>query len=150
MRRSRSGFTLIELMMVIIIMGVVLAFALPKFNSLRNSGKLGAAKVHVMSSMTTARAAAIQNGRVARWSISGNSIGVTAANPTGTMVTIAAPIDFAAQYNVTLRATQNTVDFDSRGMASNLSATMKIYVVGSTTDSVCVTRLGVVLRNGCI
>ena len=150
MRKSRLGFTLTELMMVVIIMGVVLAFAVPKFNSLRNSGKLGAAKTHVMASLTTARASAIQNGYGSRWSISGNNVTVAARTAAGTYTNLASAAKFDTLYSVTLRASQTEIDFDSRGLATNLNATGKIYVVGITTDSICVTRLGVVLRTGCL
>ena len=149
MSRSRSGFTFVEMLIVMIVMGVVMALAVPKFNALRNSGKLGSAKVHIMSSLTTARAAAIQNGRRARWAVSGNSVVVTADDGAGNFVNVSPPADFATQYNVTLRASDPTIEFDGRGLAS-LASTGKIYVVGTTTDSVCVTRLGVVLRNGCL
>ena len=150
MRRSRIGFSLIEMLMVVVIIGVILAFGLPKFNSLRNSGKIGAAKVHLSSSITTARAAAIQNGRASAWTVSGNTVAVSAQNAAGVWVNLQSPAGFDSLYNVALRATQDQIIFDSRGIAANMTGTNKIYIVGATTDSVCVTMLGVVLRHGCL
>jgi len=150
MRRSRTGFSLVEMLMVVVIIGIVVGFGLPKFASMRNSGKIGAAKIHLSSSITTARAAAIQNGRAARWNLTGNRVTITALNGAGTYVNINAPAGFDSLYKVQLRSTQATIDFDARGIASNMAGTGKIYVVGTTTDSVCITRLGVVLRHGCL
>lgn len=150
MKRSRIGFSLIEMLMVVVIMGLVLAFALPKFNSLRNSGRVGSAKVQLSSSITIARAAAIQNGRRARWSLSGNTVTISAQNGAGTYVNVGSPADYNKTYNVELSATPSTIDFDSRGMATGLTQSAKLYVRGTTTDSVCVTVLGVVLRKGCL
>jgi type II secretory pathway pseudopilin PulG len=141
---------MIEMLVVMMIMGIVLAFGLPKFNSLRNSGRVGAAKVQLSTSLTTARAAAIQNGRPARWSLSGNTVTVKAQDAAGVYQNLRPPFDYSLEYNVTLRATTNDINFDGRGMATGLGATQKLYVVGVTTDSICVTALGVVLRQGCI
>ena len=150
MKRSRSGFTIIEIMTVMMIMAIVLAFALPKFNSLRNSGRVGSAKIQMSTSLTTARAAAIQNGRPSRWSVSGNTVTLEAQNAAGNYAKVGVPVDYYTQYSVSLSANPSTINFDGRGIATGLSATAKVYVRGITTDSICVTRLGVVLRNGCL
>lgn len=150
MKNSRLGFTLIEMMMVMVIIGILVAFGLPKFNSIRNSGRVGAAKVQMSTSITTARAAAIQNGRPSRWSVSGNTVTITAQNAAGNYVGVGAPMDYRAEYNVNLTANTSTINFDGRGIANGLNSTAKIFVQGSTTDSICVTVLGVVLRNGCL
>lgn len=147
---KRHGFTLIEMLMVVVIIGVVLAFSLPKFNSLRNSGKMGSAKVHLMSSITTARAAAIQHGRPSLWALNGNTVSVAVQNAAGGYGAVGAAAKFDSLYNVTLRASQTIIVFDARGIASNMGATNKIWLSSATTDSVCITRLGVVLRNGCL
>ena len=150
MRKGRYGFTMTEMLMVLIIFGVVTALAVPKFNLLRNSGKLSAAKTHLMSSLTTARASAIQNGYGSRWLLNGNDVTVSARTAAGAYTALSAPASFVDRYGVTVAATQGEILFDPRGIATNLTSTNKIYVTGTTRDSVCVTRLGVVLRTGCL
>ena len=141
---------MIEMLVVMMIMGIVLAFGLPKFNELRNSGRVGAAKVQLGTGLTTARAAAIQNGRPARWSIAGDVVTVAAQNAAGNYENLRPPFNYHTEYAVTLRATVAEIVFDGRGMATGLGGTQKLYVVGTTTDSICVTALGVVMRNGCL
>lgn len=150
MKSTRQGFTMIEMLVVMMIMGIVLAFGLPKFNSLRNSGRVGAAKVQLSTALTTARAAAIQNGRPARWSIAGDVVTLAAQDAAGNYQNLRPPFDYHNEYSVTLRSTVSEIVFDGRGMATGLGGTQKLYVSGTTTDSICVTALGVVMRNGCL
>ena len=146
--KIRSGFTIIEILMVMLIAAMVLAFGLPKFGQLRESGKMNAAKTQIASSITTARSAAVQNGRRSSWKITGNTVELNVMNAAGGFQQLIADIDFATQYNVTLSATFDSITYDARGMA--LVNNGRVYIRGARTDSVCITTLGAVLLKGCL
>jgi len=55
-KRGQKGFTLIELMIVIAIIGILAAIAIPQFTSLRTRGYNAAAKADVKNAYTAAMA----------------------------------------------------------------------------------------------
>lgn len=64
-RRRTAGFTLVELVMVLVIFGVVTAFALPGFQNMRASSNLRATTTDLLMAAHTARASAVdQRGDV--------------------------------------------------------------------------------------
>ena len=163
MKKLRPGFTMVELMMVIAILGLLTMIAIPRIRNYRMSNNMMSAKAQVASSIATARAAAIQKGRTARFIVRGARLNVevsadTASSiggsiATGTMIILSnIPLDDRYDVTITPRAAADSViRFDARGFGTTGSNGRAIFLIsgGGRTDSVCVSSLGLIMKRGC-
>ena len=151
MRGRRSGFTLVELLIVMSLMGIMGMFAYPKLRRSTTSWSTRSARQQVTSMLIVARAAAVQNGSEARFIRSGNVARVI-VDSSGTFVTLAAR-DLYRDHGVTFTTggvARDTVRFDPRGVAIGLTgAAMFKFTNATVKDSICVSKLGKVARLGC-
>lgn len=149
--RYRMGFTAAELLMVVSIIGLVSAFGYPRMSQMRDQSARHSAKGHIATSLATARAAAIQKGRTARFNAVGNTIWVTVQDAAGTFSTISGPVQLDSVYRMELEATQTIIAFDARGLARGLPTEGATYWLtrGEQSEMVCVSRMGMVRVEGC-
>lgn len=149
---------MVELLVVIAIMGILVGFAVPKIRTFRSGNNLRSAKAQVASSLATARAAAIQKGRQARFIVRGNNLAVTVdtgatAGLQELVVLSNVPIDDRYSASITMRTVADSqVTFDSRGFGSTGSGSRAVYVlrVQALSDSICVSPLGLINKQGCL
>src|ERR1051325_289226 len=138
-RSARRGFSLPEMLMVMVIAAISMRIALPKIAGMRDKSNLRTAKQAVMAEIANARAAAIRRSAVATFNLAGDSVYAT-TTISGTTANVRKPIRIDRTWNVTVRvspgggATDN-IAFDPRGFATNLTGT-RIYKFtrNSTTD----------------
>ena len=148
MNARRSGFSATELLMVIVILGVLSAIAMPKVSGLRSSANLHSATRTVATALAQARAAAIQHGRPTRFIRSGSTILVTVDRPGG-VDTVAAPSDLYAQQGVALSGPL-VIQFNARGFAEGSTRNDPIVLSNSdASQTVCIKGLSKIAIQDC-
>lgn len=152
MRRMReSGFTLVEALVVIVVVGLVVATGFPLAQRAVVRSNVRGARSHAVSLFTTARASAQETGRTVTYSFTGNVALITATPRLiaagGTVDTIrGTPINFRGTYGVTVSGTPSTtMTVDSRGLLSS-SATTIVFTRAGVADSMTISDLGRVTR----
>jgi len=151
-RRSREGYTLTELLIVVTMVGALTLFALPKFSGLVARNKLQAARDEITAAIATARASAVQKGRTATLRINNNRVWVTVVtDDAGTTMTVVPMKSMMTLYNVSVAASDSIIHFDMRGFANpRLGATGVFRLLGGAKrDSVCITAAGQIMPRGC-
>jgi prepilin-type N-terminal cleavage/methylation domain-containing protein len=152
---GRSGFTAIELLIVVILIGVILAIGFPKMHQAVDSANVRATRVDVTTFTALARADAVQRGcRGVIHFVSGatSRVWVTACPRynvgVGTVDTVASIDNVQNRYGVSLTSTSDSVQFDPRGLRTDNNTTIVRFTgnVSSTTDSVTINPVGKVVR----
>lgn len=152
---TRGGFTLLELLVVCVIAGVIIAISGKGLAAAYSGNSRSSATRVVSTTLFQARAVAIQRSRQSWLVRSGNTLKVL-GDSLGTHVQVGKTVDLAQRYNVTLASvaaptpTDTVISFDSRGLITGSVTALKIIVnKGSQADTVCVTGLGNTRARGC-
>jgi prepilin-type N-terminal cleavage/methylation domain-containing protein len=145
----RHGFTLIEMMMVVVIISLTTLMAVPRFRAAVNRSNLTSARGKVMASYSAAKAAAAGSGRIATMYVNGNKIWVTAKPRlkagAGTVDTIVLPKNLYTMYGVTAATTNgDTVTVNQTGLG-NLANEVRL-THGNIADTIRINQYGRVLK----
>jgi prepilin-type N-terminal cleavage/methylation domain-containing protein len=125
--RSRTGFTLIETLIVVVLLGLLVLIAFPRMSAALVRTELRGARTSMINLVAKARAAAAQSNRRTWVMFNGNSAYVL-ARPRQTPLafsdadTVGSVQDLAELYKVTVTADAASIQFDPRGFGSGLDA----------------------------
>jgi len=150
--RARRGFTLPEILIVIVMISVLALVAIPRFANINGKRNMESARMRIASALATARAAAIQKGQPVRFRIWNNRVTVRLVGTSGRASNLMSPIPLDTLYKVDVDVANIgnpfIVDFSARGFATGLSGTTPIRLSrpGVANDSVVVTLTGMVKR----
>ena len=152
---SRRGYTLAEVLIVISIVGLLAATAMPKLATLKNQAQLTGAVTRFTRAVMSARQAAIQRGKTSYFRHSNNKFWVI-VDTTGSLtdsVIITAPYDLSSEYGVSVTAPAGvtSIQYDPRGVATQSTKQVFAFVhsASSTVDSLCISRLGNTIKERC-
>jgi prepilin-type N-terminal cleavage/methylation domain-containing protein len=130
--RSRGGFTLVETLIVVVVLGLIVLIGFPKMSSAMVQNDLRAARTTMVNMMVAARAASVQSNRITWIKIEGNSAYVGATPrlvpvALSTADTVGGVQDLADLYGVTVVGV-DSIQFDPRGFGVGFGAVDSIVL----------------------
>ena len=134
----RNGFTLIEMVIVIVVMGLILAIAMPKLTNWSSGASARAARTAATSLLAKARASAIQNTRPTRAEFNGTNGAVVVVGTTDTL----AKAQLGAEYGVSMSPSSWSVTYDPRGIGTLQDPITATFTKSGKSSSLTVSGYG--------
>jgi len=152
MDMRRAGFTFVEILIVMIIIGIAAAMGIPRIRSSIQKQNVRSARAAIQMMVAKARATAVQRGCRATLQLrAAGTAWVTACRTstigaTSTLDTLGGVELVASRWNVTMSETVDSVRFDPRGLNVDYQQTIVRFASGSISDSVIINQLGKVVH----
>jgi prepilin-type N-terminal cleavage/methylation domain-containing protein len=146
--RRRDGFTLVETLIVIVILGLIVLIGFPKLSSAMVQSDLRSARTTIVNMVATARAVSVQSNRLTWIKFEGNTAHVLArprltVAGTGDADTVGAVRDLSDQYGVAVAYGVDSIRFDPRGFGMGSGATDTIILSrGGHSSMITIDGLG--------
>jgi prepilin-type N-terminal cleavage/methylation domain-containing protein len=149
--RSMRGFTLIEMLMVVVIIGIMLRFGLPYFRSSNTKADVRGAMDAIAAMHNLSKTQAVIRGRVTRLVIdrAAGTVVTVSNKVTGTGVdTVGRVQSLFSRFGVTISSspTRDTLTFTPRGLGTEAGDTKIIVTKGSFVDTLIASPAGRLIR----
>jgi prepilin-type N-terminal cleavage/methylation domain-containing protein len=134
----RNAFSLVELLLVVMLMGVLMALAAPRLSAMRDSASVRAAMADLGADFSMARQSAITRRAVVAVVLD-TAFGVVELRSATRMMS---RHTLGATYGIVLGSNRDSAVYDSRGLGygvSNLTVTVRR---GAIVDTLTMSRMG--------
>lgn len=151
MYAPRQGFTLIEILLVILILGIVGVIGFPRMSAAMTSANVRGARTTLINLFAKARTAATQTNRITLVKIQGDNAFVLMRPRllpgAGNADTLGPVQRLGDSYGVTVTATIDSVRFDPRGMGTGFgTGTTFLVARNGRTETISIDGLGRVTK----
>src|SRR5918992_5653495 len=139
---TRRGFTLLEIAMVVVLMGVMGGYAAPRLLQARTRGSSGSASQAVVSQISRARDIASRRRITTRVVLSSTTV-MAFGTVNGIEQQVLPPLNLTTEFGATLTSGRPEIRFDTRGFASGLTGHVEVNTYHSGSYSrLCISRYG--------
>jgi prepilin-type N-terminal cleavage/methylation domain-containing protein len=143
----QRGLTLMEILLVIVLIGIMSAFAIPRLSDALTHQNVQSARVAFVGMCAKARYVAIQRGSKTRLTLVNNVVSIQSANPvTNVTESVGNAVDLNSRYGVTVRPPVGTWTFDSRGLGTAAGQTSVSIAKGSDSTEIVISAAGRVIQ----
>lgn len=148
--RSRGGFSMAELLAVVVLLGILVAIAAPRMSGVVSAAGRGSAVNQLAVDLSLTRMRAIRAGSRARLVINstGTAYSVELRGTDGTVLEQVKTVSLLRDYpGLTLSPANDSVVFDGRGLRrAGATAIVASKAAVSTKDTLIISPLGKVTR----
>jgi prepilin-type N-terminal cleavage/methylation domain-containing protein len=144
---NQRGMTLIEIVIVIVLIGAMAGYAIPRIGDAITKQNVRSARTLFVSMHARARATAIQRGSRTQLVVSNGQLRIVSFNPvTGASESVGNLEDLGQRYGVTVSPSTLTLTFDPRGIGTEASQTEVTIRKGSYTSRIVISPAGRVIQ----
>lgn len=139
--RSRAGITLIEMLLVVVVVGILLATAAPRFGAAMTRRDVSGASSAFRGLFLEARTAALQTRQAATIRVN-SGIAVVTISPGGVLDTIGRPVNFPAEFRLAPTVSSATLRIEPTGLILTGTPFTFTAAKGGISDTVTISGLG--------
>ena len=148
--RSRRGFTMLEVAIVVVLMGIMGGYAAPRLLEARMRASSRSAAQAVVAHVSRTRDIASRRRIPTRLILSGSTIRALGTIG-GVEQEVLPTLNLNTDYGATLTSGQSEIRFDTRGFASGLSGHVEVRAhQGTMSSKLCISRYGNARLGGCL